>query len=524
MAIDIRGAMEPGFDEILSPAALAFLVALDGEFAANRVALLDTRRARRARFATGQLPAFLPETAAVRADPTWRVAPPAPGLVDRRVEITGPTDRKMTINALNSGAKVWLADFEDATSPTWHNAIAGQLNLRDALDRRIDFTSPDGKRYALGESLATIVARPRGWHLVEKHILVDGRPISASLVDFGLYFFHCARRLVDAGVGPYFYLPKLESHREARLWNDVFRFAQDYVGLPQGTIRATTLIETITAAFEMEEILYELRDHSAGLNAGRWDYIFSVIKNFGERPDFVLPDRAEITMTVPFMRAYTELLVRTCHKRGAHAIGGMAAFIPSRDPAINEVALAKVRADKEREAGDGFDGSWVAHPGLVPVCREVFDSVLGDRPNQLDRTRDDVSVTAEELLAVDKTPGQVTEAGVRTNIAVALRYFDAWIGGTGAAAIFNLMEDAATAEISRCQLWQWIHHGTPMADGGRVTAALVRSMVDEEAAALRGSHAHLDEAVTVLVDQALGEDLRPFFTTDAYARYLATPV
>ncbi len=520
MGIDVIGRMEPRFDEILTPAALDFLVALDGEFAAARVALLDTRRARRARFASGQLPGFLPETASVREDPTWRVAPPAPGLVDRRVEITGPTDRKMTINALNSGAKVWLADFEDATSPTWHNVISGQLNLRDALDRTIDFTSPEGKRYALGTELATIVARPRGWHLVEKHILVDGRPISASLVDFGLYLFHCAQRLIDSGTGPYFYLPKLESHREARLWNDVFRFAQNYVGLPQGTIRATTLIETITAAFEMEEILYELREHSAGLNAGRWDYIFSVIKNFGERADFVLPDRADITMTVPFMRAYTELLVRTCHKRGAHAIGGMAAFIPSRDPQVNEVALAKVTADKQREAGDGFDGSWVAHPGLVDICREIFDGVLGERPNQIDRLRDDVSVTAEELLAVDKTPGQVTEAGVRTNVAVALHYFDAWLGGTGAAAIFNLMEDAATAEISRCQLWQWIHHGTPLANGGRVTAELVRSIVDEEAAALRGELQHIDDAVAVLVEHTLSEDLAPFFTTVAYKRYL----
>jgi malate synthase len=516
--------MEPGFADILTPAALDFLVALDGEFAATRVALLDTRRARRARFATGQLPGFLPETEAIRADTSWRVAPPAPGLADRRVEITGPTDRKMTINALNSGAKVWLADFEDASSPTWHNAIAGQLNLRDALDRKIDFTSPEGKRYTLGQQLATIVARPRGWHLVEKHIVVDGRPISASLVDFGLYFFHCARRLIDAGVGPYYYLPKLEGHREARLWNDVFRFAQNYLGLPHGTIRATTLIETITAAFEMEEILYELREHSAGLNAGRWDYIFSTIKNFGHRSDFVLPDRAEITMTVPFMRAYTELLVRTCHKRGAHAVGGMAAFIPSRDPEVNEIALAKVRADKEREAGDGFDGSWVAHPGLVPICREVFDAVLGESPHQLDRLREEVSVSAEELLAVDKTPGQVTEAGVRHNIAVALRYFEAWLGGTGAVAIFNLMEDAATAEIARCQLWQWVHHGTTLAGGGQVTAELVKSIVDEEAAALRGELAHLDDAVAVLVDHTLTEELTSFFTTDAYARYLASDI
>jgi malate synthase len=326
--------------------------------------------------------------------------------------------------------------------------VEGQLNLVDAIDRRIDFTTPQGKRYTLGEELATIMVRPRGWHLVEKHIVVDGRPISASLVDFGLYFFHCAQRQLDAGGGPYFYLPKLETHREARLWDDVFLFAQQYLGIPPGTIRATVLIETITAAFEMDEILYELREHSAGLNAGRWDYIFSIVKNLGDRSDFVLPDRADVTMTVPFMRAYTELLVRTCHRRGAPAIGGMAAFIPSRDPAVNEVALAKVRADKEREAADGFDGSWVAHPGLVPICCEVFDSVLADRPNQIDRLRDDVSVTEADLLAVDKTPGQVTSGGVRANVAVALRYFDAWLGGTGAAAIFDLMEDAATAEIA----------------------------------------------------------------------------
>jgi malate synthase len=526
--IQITGPMAERYDEVLSPKALDFLVALDNEFASRRVALLDTRRARRARYALGELPDFLPETAAIREDPTWRVAPPAPGLVDRRVEITGPTDRKMTVNALNSGAKVWLADLEDATAPTWHNVIGGQLNLLDAVERRIDFTTPQGKRYALGDEVATIVVRPRGWHLTEKHIVVDGRPISASLVDFGLYFLHCAQRQIDNGSGPYFYLPKLESHREARLWNDVFRFAQQYVGIPQGTIRATTLIETITAAFEMEEILYELREHSAGLNAGRWDYIFSTIKNFGHRPDFVLPDRADVTMTVPFMRAYTELLVRTCHQRGAHAIGGMAAFIPSRDAEVNEVAQALVHADKEREAGDGFDGSWVAHPGLVPVCREVFDKVLGDRPNQLDRRREDVSVTADDLLAVDATPGQVTEGGLRANVAVALRYFDAWLGGTGAAAIFNLMEDAATAEIARCQVWQWIHYGTVFAGGGVVTNELVRSIVEQEVAALRAErpadgHERLARAAAVFEEHALAEDLPVFFTTGAYARHLVAP-
>jgi len=420
----------------------------------------------------------------------------------------------MTVNALNSGARVWLADFEDATAPTWDNVMGGQANLVAALDGTIDFTDPRGKEYALGDQLATIVVRPRGWHLVEKHIVVDGRPISASLVDFGLYFFHCAQRQLDAGLGPYFYLPKLESHREARLWNDVFVFAQNYLGIPQGTIRATVLIETITAAFEMEEILYELRDHSAGLNAGRWDYIFSAIRNFGLRSDFVLPDRGDVTMTVPFLRAYTELLVSTCHKRGAHAIGGMAAFIPSRDASVNEVAFAKVRADKDREAGDGFDGSWVAHPGLVDVCERSFTAVLGSRPHQLDRLRPDVGVTADDLLAVDRTPGAVTLAGLRSNVAVALRYFDAWLGGTGAAAIFNLMEDAATAEIARCQVWQWIHHGTPLADGAVVTEDLVRSLVAEEAAGLR------PEAVEIFEACALAEDLPAFFTTDAYARYL----
>jgi malate synthase len=536
-SVEVTGAWGDRYEEILSPKALDFLVTLDREFAARRVALLDTRRARRARYATGQLPGYLPETAAIRHDPSWRVAAPAPGLVDRRVEITGPPDRKMTVNALNSGAKVWLADFEDATAPTWRNIVEGQLNLVDAIDRRIDFTTPEGKRYALGDQLATIVVRPRGWHLVEKHVVVDGRPISATLVDFGLYFFHCAQRQLDAGSGPYFYLPKLESHREARLWNEVFVFAQQYLGIPQGTIRATVLIETITAAFEMEEILYELREHCAGLNAGRWDYIFSIIKNFGDRPEFVLPDRSDVAMTVPFMRAYTDLLVSTCHRRGAHAIGGMAAFIPSRDPAVNEVALREVRADKEREARDGFDGSWVAHPGLVPVCRAAFDAILADRPNQIDRLRDEVSVTEADLLAVDKTPGQVTAAGVRANVAVVLRYFDAWLAGTGAAAIasgypstsseaaFELMEDAATAEIARCQVWQWIHHSTPLAGGGIVTKELVRSIMDEELTALRarrpatGSH-HLAAAAALFERHALGEDLTDFFTVDAYARYL----
>jgi malate synthase len=529
---------EDRFDEILTPAAVAFLVKLDNAFAGRRCEILDARRLRREKLVTGEEKLdFLPETRRIREDDDWGVVGAAAGLEDRRVEITGPTDRKMAVNALNSGAKVWLADFEDATSPTWHNVIDGQLNLFDAIRRDIDFTTEAvsdaasaggstsaGKRYTIGENPATIVARPRGWHLVEKHIRIDGRPVSASLVDFGLYFFHNARQLLARGSGPYFYLPKLESHLEARLWNDVFRFAQDELGIPRGSIRATVLIETITAAFEMDEILYELREHAAGLNAGRWDYIFSLIKNFGDQgADFVLPDRSQVTMTVPFMRAYTELLVRTCHRRGAHAIGGMAAFIPSKDPEANAIAFDKVRQDKEREAGDGFDGSWVAHPGLVPVCREVFDDALGGWPNQLGRLRDDVTVTAEDLLNVASAGGEVTETGVRANINVALRYVDAWLRGTGAAAINNLMEDAATAEIARCQVWQWIRNGTKLTDGTAVTHELVGAFLDEEADRVRadlGEGNRLDDARAIFEETALGEKLPGFLTTGAYARYL----
>ncbi|MBB5852175.1 malate synthase A [Amycolatopsis umgeniensis] len=525
--IDVCGPAGDRFAEILTPAALDFVAKLDNAFAGRRRELLDARRLRREELQSGEKPlGFLPETHAVRDDSSWSVAPAAPGLEDRRVEITGPTDRKMTVNALNSGAKVWLADFEDATSPTWHNVIDGQLNLFDAIRRNIDFTTEAGKRYTIGDEPATIVARPRGWHLVEKHIRIDGRPVSASLVDFGLYFFHNARQLLARGSGPYFYLPKLENHLEARLWNDVFLLAQRELGIPRGTIRATVLIETITAAFEMEEILYELREHIAGLNAGRWDYIFSVIKNFSSHgADFVLPDRAQVTMTVPFMRAYTELLVRTCHKRGAHAIGGMAAFIPSKDPEINATALEKVRQDKEREANDGFDGSWVAHPGLVPVCREVFDGVLGGWPNQLGKLREDVVVTAEDLLDVASAGGEVTEAGVRANINVALRYIDAWLRGTGAAAIHNLMEDAATAEIARCQIWQWIRNGTKLEDGTALTRELTVSYLDEELASVRselGEANRLGDAYEIFTETALGEKLPSFLTTGAYARYLTT--
>ncbi|ACY98809.1 MULTISPECIES: malate synthase A [Thermomonospora] len=527
--VEVTGPLHERYDEILTPEALSFLATLQREFGARRKELLAARAEREKQLAAGGTLDFLPETAHIRADDSWRVAEPAPGLVDRRVEITGPTDRKMTINALNSGAKVWLADFEDANTPLWENMIQGQINLRDALDRTIDFTDPKtGKSYALrpDEELATIVVRPRGWHMEEKHVLVDGEPMSGSLFDFGLYFFHCARRQLAKGKGPYFYLPKMESHLEARLWNDAFNLAQDELEIPRGTIRATVLIETITAAFEMEEILYELRDHSAGLNAGRWDYLFSVIKKFRSRgAEFVLPERNAITMTAPFMRAYTELLVRTCHKRGAHAIGGMAAFIPSRkDPEVNKVAFEKVRADKTREANDGFDGSWVAHPDLVPVCREVFDGVLGDKPNQRDRLREDVKVSAADLLAFDKTPGEITEAGLRNNIDVALRYLATWLGGNGAVAIHNLMEDAATAEISRSQVWQWINNGVTLKEGQKVTKELVEKIMDEELAGIRAElgqaydEPRYNQAVALFKEVTLADEYAEFLTLPAYER------
>jgi malate synthase len=421
---------------------------------------------------------------------------------------------------------VWLADLEDANTPLWENIIEGQLNLRDAIERRIDFSSPEGKSYALNEDVATIVVRPRGWQLPEKHILVDGERTSGSLTDFGLYFFHCAQKQIERGLGPYFYLPKMESHLEARLWNDVFVHAQDALGIPQGTIRATVLIETYPAAFEMEEILYELREHSAGLNAGRWDYMFSVIKKFRTRgTDFMLPDRNAVNMTVPFMRAYTDLLVRTCHKRGAHAIGGMAAFIPSKDEAVNKAAFDKVRDDKTREAGDGFDGSWVAHPGMVALCTEVFDGVLGDKPNQLDKTRDDVSVTAEQLLDVGSTPGSVTEAGLRGNISVGLQYLEAWLRGSGAVGINNMMEDAATAEISRSQVWQWLHNSIALEDGQTVTRELVERLIDEEVGAIRdkvGNEAFdgggWEDARALFTEMAISEDFAEFLTLPAYER------
>ncbi|MFE2722520.1 malate synthase A [Kitasatospora sp. NPDC059327] len=523
--ITVLGAPEDRFDEILTPGALEFVARLDRAFAGRRAELFAERARRAAALAAGATPDFRPETRAVREDASWRVAGAGPGLHDRRVEITGPPERRMTVNALNSGARVWLADFEDATSPTWHNLVSGQLNLLDAIERRIDDTTPEGRRYRVGDAPATIVVRPRGWHLDEAHLLVDGRPAAGALVDFGLYLFHCGKRQIDRGSGPYFYLPKLENHLEARLWNDVFTFAQAELGIPRGTVRATVLIETITAAFEMDEILYELREHAAGLNAGRWDYLFSLIKNFADRgPRFVLPDRDRVTMTQPFLRAYTDLLVRTCHRRGAHAIGGMAAAVPGRDPAANAAALAKVRLDKEREAGDGFDGSWVAHPGLVATCREVFDAVLGERPHQLDRSREDVEVTAVDLLAVQRLPvGLPSEQGVRSNVAVALRYLTAWLGGTGAVAVLGLMEDVATAEIARCQLWQWQHHCTRLAGGSLATPDLVRRLIVAERAALLAEGADpalVDDAVRVLEETALGADLPAFLTTEAYARHL----
>ncbi|MFC0531208.1 malate synthase A [Phytohabitans kaempferiae] len=519
MSAQVVAPLHDRYDEILTADALAFLADLHRRFEARRRELLAERDRRYAELAAGGTLDFLPETKDIREDDSWRVAPHAPGLVDRRAEITGPTDRKMTINALNSGARVWLADFEDANTPLWENMVEGQLNLRDAIDRTISFTSPDGKVYELRGESATIVVRPRGLHLTEKHILVDGERMAGALVDFGLYFFHCARRLIDAGVGPYFYLPKLEGHREARLWNDVFTHAQSTLGIPHGTIRATVLIETYPAAFEMDEILYELRDHSAGLNAGRWDYMFSVIKKFRTRgDDFLLPDRNSVTMTVPFMRAYTELLVRTCHRRGAHAIGGMAAFIPSRDEAINTAAFEKVRGDKTREAGDGFDGSWVAHPAMVGLCTEVFDAVLGDRPHQVDNTRDEVRVTAGQLLDVRATPGAVTEAGLRGNIGVGVRYLESWLRGTGAVGINNLMEDAATAEISRSQVWQWLHNGVRLDSGQVVTRELVERLLDEELATIPQDGGRWADARALFTEMALSDDFAEFLTIPAYER------
>ena len=524
--IQLKGPVEGRASEVLTQEALNFVARLQREFGSRREELLRLRDERQRRLDGGETPQFLITTSSVR-DSEWKVAEAPRDLRDRRVEITGPTDRKMLINALNSGARVFMADFEDANSPTWSNLVEGQVNLIDAIERRIDFTSPEGKEYRLNEKVATLLVRPRGWHLDERHVEVDGKPVSGSLFDFGIYFFHNAKRLLDKGSGPYFYLPKMESHLEARLWNDVFNLAQDELGVARGTIRATVLIETILAAFEMEEILYELRDHSSGLNAGRWDYIFSVIKKFRNRPEFVLPDRAQVTMTVPFMRAYTELLVKTCHRRGAHAMGGMAAFIPSRrDAEVNRVALSKVKEDKDREASDGFDGTWVAHPDLVPTATEAFDRVLGDRPNQLERQRPEVSVTAGQLIDVRVPDGTVTENGLRMNVSVGIQYLESWMRGTGAAAINNLMEDVATAEISRSQVWQWVRHSARTAEGPTVDADLVREIADDEMSRLRerlGSegwnNSRFEEARQVFEDVALSEHFHPFLTLVAL-RYI----
>jgi malate synthase len=508
-------------EQILTPEALDFIAELQREFGPRRDELLARRAQRREQIARERRLDFLPETEQVRTG-EWRVAPAPADLTDRRVEITGPTERKMTINALNSGANVWLADLEDANTPHWANVVSGQVNLYDAVRRQISFSSPEGKRYALAtdQKLATIVVRPRGWHLPERHLEVDGEPVVGALVDFGLHFFHNAKELIERGSGPYFYLAKTESHLEARLWNDVFTAAEARLGIPHGTVRATVLIETITAAFEMQEILYELREHASGLNAGRWDYLFSVIKNFRDAgPKFVLPDRNSVGMTVPFMRAYTELLVRTCHQRGAFAMGGMAAFIPSRDPEANKQALAKVTADKQREAGDGFDGSWVAHPGLVPICKDVFDGVLGDRPNQLDRLRAEVSVTADQLLDIESTPGAATEHGLRAAVDVGVRYLASWLSGNGAAAIHNLMEDAATAEISRSQIWQWVHNEVVLDNGQQVTAELVRSLLAETRAELADVVGEqLNTACEIFEQVALADTFVDFLTLPAYQR------
>jgi len=518
--VEILEVVSPEMAEILTPEALSFVAGLQREFGARRTELLAARAARQRAFEAGERPDFLPETKAIRDDPSWRIAPLPADLQDRRVEITGPVDRKMVINALNSGAKMFMSDFEDSNTPTWHNTILGQINLRDAVRRTITFESPEGKKYALNDQIATLLVRPRGWHLDEKHVLVDGEPISAGIFDFGLFFFHNAKEQLSRGTGPYFYLPKMESHLEARLWNDIFVKAQDDLGVPQGTIKGCVLIETILAAFEMEEILYELREHSAGLNCGRWDYIFSCIKKFRTDPDFVLADRALVTMTSRFMRAYSLLAIKTCHKRGAQAMGGMAAQIPIKnDPEANEAALAKVRADKEREAGDGHDGTWVAHPGLVPIAMEAFDAVLGDKPNQVDRLRDDVDVTGADLLDFEPE-APITEEGLRTNINVGIQYLGAWLAGVGCVPINNLMEDAATAEISRSQVWQWIRSPKGRLEDGRdIDVALFHQVLGEELEKVKaqfGDAGRYEEGAKLFDQITASEDFVDFLTLPAY--------
>jgi malate synthase len=524
--IRIAAASVPESARILTPTALEFVEDLARRFRPRVAELLERRRARQAQFDAGERPRFLPETAHVR-ESDWHVAPIPPDLTDRRVEITGPVDRKMVINALNSSAQVFMADFEDSNAPTWANQITGQANLMDAVRRTIEFVQPDtGKRYALNAKTATLMVRPRGWHLVEKHALVDGEPIPGSLLDFGLFFFHNAQELVRRGSGPYFYLPKMQSHLEARLWNDVFLHAQSAVGLPSGTIRATVLIETLPAAFEMDEILYELKEHSAGLNCGRWDYIFSSIKTLRNDPSFVLPDRGQVTMEVGFLRSYTQLLIKTCHRRGAHAMGGMAAQIPIKtDPQANEAALAKVRADKQREAREGHDGTWVAHPGLVEIAKTEFDRHM-PQANQIDRLREDVNVTAEML--TEPPSGTRTEAGLRLNIRVGIQYLEAWLGGLGCVPLYNLMEDAATAEISRTQIWQWLRHGAALDDGRRVTRELVQQLIPEELSRIRSEiganrydRGHFDDARTLFERVSTAEVLEDFLTLPAYDTLVA---
>jgi malate synthase len=497
--------------QILTPEASYFLTKLAREFEARRQELLARRAARQQRIDAGQLPDFLPETAHIR-EAEWTVAPIPHDLLDRRVEITGPVDRKMIINALNSGANVFMADFEDSNSPIWQNNLEGQFNLRDAVEGTIGYVSPERKRYDLNSKVATLLVRPRGWHLLERHFLVDEKPISASLFDFGLYFFHNAQRLIRKGTGPYFYLPKMESHLEARLWNDVFCFAQDDLGIPRGTIRATVLIETILAAFEMDEILYELRQHSSGLNCGRWDYIFSFIKKFRNHPDFVLPDRSIVTMDKHFLKSYVDLLIQTCHRRGIHAMGGMAAQIPIKnDPTANEKALEKVRQDKLREVRAGHDGTWVAHPGLVPIAKEVFDAHMKEA-NQIGRPREDVRVTAKDLLAVPQ--GEITEEGLRWNIDVGLQYLESWLRGSGCVPIYNLMEDAATAEICRAQVWQWVRHGARLSDGRPVTQEMVRQVIAEQKSKLKSGR--IAEAAEIYDRMMTSPDFAEFLTLVAY--------
>jgi malate synthase len=513
--VEVHGEQRPEWKEILSQDALAFVAGLHRTFNPRREELLAARQARKKRIDAGEMPDFLPETKSIR-DAEWTVAPIPADLQDRRVEITGPVNRKMIINALNCGANVFMADFEDANAPAWANNIEGQFNLRDAVRRALSF-SAGAKNYTLNEKTATLVVRPRGWHLLEKHLLVDGQPVSASLFDFALYFFHNAKESVARGTGPYFYLPKMESHLEARLWNDVFIRAQRDLGIPNGTIRATVLIETILAAFEMDEILYEIRDHSSGLNCGRWDYIFSFIKKFRAQPDFIMPDRASVTMEKPFLASYVELLIRTCHRRGIHAMGGMAAQIPIKnDDAANDAAMQKVVADKLREVRAGHDGTWVAHPGLVPVAKQIFDENMAGA-NQIDRKRDDVRVTAADLLKVPE--GIISEKGFRQNVNVGILYLEAWLGGLGCVPLYNLMEDAATAEISRTQLWQWIHHHARLDDGRDVTPELYRQIRDEELQKI-GSRPHLETAAAIFNDLILNDELADFLTLPAYEELL----